>query len=226
VYAGIQLALGLPADREISAWQEAFLPVRFMRELRRIRVPGPNGAPVPLVLSERELYAAHRPPEPETPPSYVWGYAIGGIALGLLLALLARGGAMGRRGAEAAFGVVAGVWLLLAGVLGTALLLAGTVTRHVFMGRNLNLGAYSPLELIVLALVVAAVGARLRATRARWAARGARVAALLLALSVVAWLGALILGQHSGEVFALALPVHLGTWWGLRTLAGASGATA
>ena len=219
VYTGIQLALGRPADREISAWEESFLPVRLMRYVRDVRVPGPGGTSAPLVLSERQLYAATRPPEPERPVSHVLAYLLGGLALGASLAVLGRAAGAGRRGAAAGFGVVAGVWTLVAGLAGTALLLAGTVTRHVFMGRNLNLGAASPLVLILLGLVIAAVGARRRATRARWATRAERLAMLVLALCVIAWLVALGVSQHSGEIFAFALPAHLGTWWGLRRLA-------
>jgi len=219
VYTGIQLALGRPADREISAWEESFLPVRLMRYVRDVRVPTANGGTTPLVLSERELYAATRAPEPERPVSHVLAYLLGGLALGASLAVLGRAGGAGRRGAAAAFGVVAGVWTLVAGILGTAVLLAGTVTRHVFMGRNLNLAAASPLMLILLSLVVAAVGARRRASRAKWAARAERLAALELALCVLGWLIALGVGQHSGEIFAFALPAYLGTWWGLRRLA-------
>ncbi|AHG90468.1 protein of unknown function DUF4105 [Gemmatirosa kalamazoonensis] len=221
VYTGIQLALGRPADRELTAWEESFLPVRLMRHLRGVRVTMPDGSSAPLVLQERQLYAATRAPEPERPTSHLLAYLLGGLALGATLAVLGRASAAGRRGADAGFGVVAGVWTLVAGLAGTAVLLAGTVTRHVFMGRNLNLGAFSPLVLIALVLVVPAVGSRLRATRARWAGRAERVAALLLALSVVGWLVALGVGQKSGEIFALALPAHTGLWWGLRRMSRA-----
>jgi hypothetical protein len=38
-YTGIQLALGRPADRDISEWEEGFLPVRLMEHVR----PSPVG---------------------------------------------------------------------------------------------------------------------------------------------------------------------------------------
>jgi len=218
VYTGIQLALGRPADREISAWEESFLPVRLMQHVRAVRVPGPGGGTLPLVQSERQLFAANRAAEATSPPSYVAAYLAGGLALGGMLLLLARGAARGQRGAAAGFGMLAGLWTLLSGLFGTAVLLAGTVTPHVFMGRNLNLAAYSPLSLMLLALTLAAVGGRSRAVRQRWAGRAERVAAFGAALSVAGWLGALTVGQHSGDLFALALPVSLALWLALRTL--------
>jgi hypothetical protein len=116
---------------------------------------------------------------------------------------------------------VAGLWTLVNGLLGTAVLLAGTVTRHVFMGRNLNLAAFGPLAFVALVLVIAAVGARRPETRVRWAVRAARVCGLIAALTVVGWLGALIIGQRSGEIFALAVPANVALWWACRTLSTA-----
>lgn len=219
VYTGIQLALGRPADAELTAWEESFLPVELMRHVRDVRIPGANGASVPLVRSERALFLAHRAPELTAAPSYLWRYLVGGLALAGVLLVLARGAARGRRGSAATFGVLAGVWLVLVGLLGTALLLAGTVTRHVFMGRNLNLAAYSPLALLLLVVLVIALGARRRATRARWTQRASMLALLSFAITVIGWLGILVAGQRSGEMFALALPVHAALWLGLSTIA-------
>jgi hypothetical protein len=221
VYTGIQLALGRPADDELSAWDESFLPVKLMEHLRRVQVPGPGGTVVPLVAAERQIFVARRTPEPNAPPSHAFAYALAGAVLGGFLLLFATGARDGRTGAGAAFGVVAGLWTLVNGLLGTAVLLAGTVTRHVFMGRNLNLAAFGPLAFVALVLVLAAVGARRPETRVRWAVRAARVCGLIAALTVVGWLGAMIIGQRSGEIFALAVPANVALWWACRTLSTA-----
>lgn len=221
VYTGIQLALGRRADSELSAWDESFLPVKLMEHVRDIRVPGAQGALVPLVSAERQIYEAQRPPEPDRPPSHLLAYLVAGAIVGGLLALFGRGAAAGRRGAAPALGVVAGLWVLLTGLLGTAVLLAGTVTRHVFMGRNVNLAAYSPIALIALGVIVAALGARPPASRARWIGRAERVTGLIAALSVVGVLVALAIGQRSGETFALAVPANVGLWWAFHSLASA-----
>jgi hypothetical protein len=224
IYAGIQIALGRPADAPIDAWEEAFLPVRLMTYARELRVPGPDGAAIPLVRSERTLYTAPRAPERAAAPSYLVGALVVGVAIGGVLAALGRVAAQGGAGGAPALALLGGVWLLLTGVLGTALLLAGTVTRHVFMARNLNLLAVNPLALVALVLLLLALGTRRPASRARAARRAERAVGLVAALAAV---GALLeltpLGQRSGEVFALVLPTHLGLWWALRTLVAARG---
>ncbi|GLC26323.1 DUF4105 domain-containing protein [Roseisolibacter agri] len=221
-YTGIQLALGRPADAPIDAWEESFVPMRLMEHVRRVRVPTAGGAPQPLVLRTDTLYAARREAELASAPSYVIGYALAGLAIGALLLVLGRAGAAGRRGADAGFGVVAGLWTLIVGLAGTALLLAGTVTKHVFMGRNGNLLAVSPLGLVLFIVLLLAVGYRQPAPRMRWRGRAAKLAALLAVLTV---LGAIItllprVGQESTELFALLVPVHLALWWALRPATG------
>ena len=198
-YTGIQLALGRPADAPIDAWQEAFLPVRLMEHLRKVRVPGATGGTIPLIAREQTYYIAQREPERRDTPSYAVHYGVAGVLLGGLLLLLGRWSAARRRGADAALGLVGGVWTLLAGLLGTALVLAGTVTRHTFMGRNENLLAVSPLALVLLVLLALAVGLRREPARARWRGRAATVAGVLAALTAI---GALLtalpaVGQRS-----------------------------
>jgi hypothetical protein len=223
-YTGIQLALGRPADAPIDAWEESFVPMRLAAHVARARVPGTNGAPAPLVLRTDTLYAVpERAAERADAPSYWLYYLLAGLAVGGLLVVLGRAGAAGRRGADAGFAVVAGLWTLLAGLAGTALLLAGTVTRHVFMGRNANLLAVNPLALVLFVLLLLAVGFRRAAPRARWSGRAAIVAAVLAAAAV---LGAVFtalpgVGQRSTELFALLVPAHAALWWALRSRARA-----
>jgi hypothetical protein len=148
-YAGIQLALGRPADRDISAWEESFLPVRLMEHVRGVRVEGAGGALVPLVAREDTLYRARRAPERAVPPRTLGGFAAAGlgIAAGLAASGAARASAA-RRGRRSPRGRrvrrLTIAWTLVTGLAGVALLLAGTVTRHVYMGRNLNLAVVNP----------------------------------------------------------------------------------
>ena len=229
LYAGIQLALGRPADGAISAWDEGFLPVRLMEHLRAVRTAGPGGAPTPLVLREDTLYVSTRAPEPAAPPSSVGWFAALGIGIAALVAWLGALTASATRRAasspaSAGLAVLGTAWTLVTGLAGVALLLAGTVTRHVeFMGRNLNLAVVNPLALVLLVLLLAAFGLRRPPTRARWARRAAAAAALLAAFSAV---GALLMAipatwQRSWDVYALALPVNLALWWALSRVARA-----
>ena len=214
VYTGIQLALGHPADRPISKWEEMFLPVRMSESLRAVRVPGEGGALRPLVKRERVLFQARRPPEPAEAPNRTGLYLALGVALAAVLAFLAGRGARGRRGARFAFVAVAGLWALVAGVLGSAALGAWTLTQHVFMYRNENLLQFNPLPLLLLVLVPLAV----TSGRARGAALS--VAWTVAGLSLLGFVLQALPGmdQPNGEIIALALPAHAALAWGLGRL--------
>jgi len=214
VYTGIQLALGHPADRPISKWEEMFLPVPMSESLRAVRVPGEDGALRPLVKRERVLFQARRPPEPAVAPNRTALYLALGVVLAAVLTFLARRGARGRRGARFAFVAVAGLWALVAGVLGSAALGAWTLTQHVFMYRNENLLQFNPLPLLLLALVPLAV----TSGRARGVARS--VAWTVAGLSLLGFLLQAFPGmdQPNGEIIALALPAHAALAWGLGRL--------
>jgi hypothetical protein len=218
-YTGIQLALGRPADVPLDAWEESFLPGRLAQYVRSMRVTGADGVARPLVLREDTLFVAtQRAPERTSAPSYLLGYLAAGLALGALLLLLGRRGAAGTRGADAGFGVLAGTYVLIVGLAGTALVLAGTVTRHTYMGANENLLAVNPLALVLLVLLLVAVGVRRPESRQRWRRRAGVVALVLAALTVLGALLTLLpnVGQRSAELFALLVPVHLAIWWALR----------
>ena len=217
-YTGIQLALGRPADVPLDAWEEAFLPGRLAAYARGIRVAGPDGVAQPLVAREDTLFVAPRPPERTAVPSYLLGYLVTGLLFGAVVLLLGRRGAAGVRGADAGFGVLAGTYVLIVGLAGTALVLAGTVTRHTYMGRNENLLAVNPMALVLLVLLLAAVGVRRPEARQRWRRRASVVALVLAAVTVLGAVLTLIpgIGQRSTELFALLVPVHLALWWALR----------
>ncbi len=212
VYTGIQLALGRPADAPLDAWAESFLPVRLMAHLRGVRVRAADGRLVPLVAAERTAYAAPRPPEPTGAPSHAVAYGLAGLALALLFALgawlAAAAGGVGRL----VLGLLAGGWTFVLGFFGTALLLAGTVTKHApYMGRNWNLLGANMLALVVLVLAAVALGTPRADARRRRGGRAVVVAWLLAAQTVVGAVFVLLpgVGQHSGELFALLVPANV-----------------
>ncbi len=222
IYTGIQLALGRPADRLLDRWQAGYLPLDLREAVRGVRVAGAGGATAPLVRREYEVWGAPgRAPEPARAPSYALGYAAAGLAAA---AAIAGTGAAARRGGgagRAAFAAVAGLWALATGALGTALLLAGTVTKHAaYMGRNWNLLGINPLSLVLLALVAGAVAGRAGEGRRRRARRAAQAAAAVAGLAVAGAVAVLLpgVGQRSGELFALLVPAHLAVWWALSRL--------
>lgn len=213
IYTGMDLVLGQPGDVPISAWEEMFLPLKLQEHVRLLAVAGPDGATRPLVAGETQLYEARRGPEAERPTSFLPAYVVAGLAVGLLLALLARRAT--RHGGAAAFATVGTVWALVVGLLGVIMTLTWTVTDHEFMYRNENLLHFSPLAL-VLALVLP-----------RFARR--RTGALAPALAAVVALSALLgvalqalptFDQVNGEAIALALPGNLALAWGVWRLRG------
>lgn len=200
-YVGISLALGRNADRPLTAWQEAFLPVRFARALDSLVIARAGAAPTRLVDSTEQLVPAVRPPEPEQPPT--WSMTKSALVAVVVLALCWI----------AARWRVAGVvlttsWYLVCGLLGTALLLAGTVTKHIpYMGSNASILLMHPGHLLLALLVPLAVW-RWR-TRddglVRWARRLAIASA---AVAIASPLVYTLLGQHVLPIGALA-PLHL-----------------
>lgn len=140
-----------------------------------------------------------------------------GAALGLLLAALvvalSRAAHGGMRVAGTALTLFGVLWYLVGGLVGTALLLAATVTKHApYMGSNLSLLLFHPLLLLVAVLWAwrAAAGRAGRAVRA--------MAILSAGFAVVALVLIHIPGFTQGSmivVFAV-LPVHVALAWAAR----------
>jgi hypothetical protein len=205
IYAGLMLGLGPYVDREISLWEEMFLPMQLMEHARTISVDNGNGELVPLVAAEYEIYRADRLMDASVPPSRAPWIALAGIVFGTVLIGAGRW-APGSSAARMVFGVMAGGWATIAGVLGLVLLGLWGFTAHTAAYRNENLLFVTPL-LLPLAVLLPRL-ARLRG-------RFLRVA---LVLSIVV-AGGSVLGlllqvlpafsQVNGEVIAFALPVNV-----------------
>src|SRR3954468_17942225 len=97
MYTGVTLALGRPADKPLSMWQEMFLPVRMANDLRSVTVADTADNQIPLVKSERAIYTAGRAPEPASPPKYFWLFVVAGILYAVILVLLVRSAESGSR---------------------------------------------------------------------------------------------------------------------------------
>lgn len=239
VYTGMDILLGSPGDQPISVWEEMFLPMTLMQELREARVPGSDGGTRPLVRSERILLpdgttaeaprsgpdratgmdepgggTAH-PWGPPAPPSAFLVFLAAGLALGGLLLWTGTKAGHGRL-ARVSAGLLAGGWSLLAGLFG-AILVAVLFTDHQFMAWNENLFLFTPLSLALAVLAPAALGAgrAVRAARAvGWAVAGVAVLGFVLQVAPAALLP--WARQENAILFALALPVHLALAWTLQ----------
>ncbi len=218
IYTGLLLALGQPVDREISAWEEMFLPLALREQVRGITVDTPTGEK-PLVRSERTLFKSTEPAPPSRPPFWLPIYLGAGIAIGagsLSLGYAARASRLARAG----FATLAGAWVLLAGTAGLVVAGLWGLTDHTAAYRNENVLQMNLLGLALLWLLPGAVH------RSR-----AGPAALILATTIAVFSGIGLLlkllpafHQVNGDIIALALPAHLGVAGGLWCLARSQGA--
>lgn len=202
-YTGLMVGLGPEVDREISVWEEMFLPLAMRERLRDLTVTDANGRTAPLVVSEGTLFTADRPPFPEAPPRWWPGYLAVGLGLAALILVLGRiaGRSAAARAALTGLGVG---WSLVGGVLGVVLLGLWAFTDHAAAYRNENLFHFSPLSLALVVLLPALI---YRSGLDRWAAGVAVAVAGLsllgLLLTPLPWLP-----QVNVELMALALPVN------------------
>lgn len=208
-YLGVQLALGAPADREISVWQDMFTPMSLRRHLNKISYS--DGSPI--VLSDKLVYAASSTKEPPQAGSYLFFYLPISASLALLFASLGYISAAGKKWARILLALGGSLWSLTSALVGSLLLLIWAFTEHRYGHWNANLLQYNPLSFVlVIFFFILLVKGRLPNKT-------------LLLLKVVCGLSTLglflklipIFEQGNGEAIALALPVHLGLLWGIYT---------
>ena len=203
IYTGLTMALGRRADSTLSRWDEMFIPMRVRDRVRELRVPGPDGTLVPLVAQEQLLFATSRASERTQPPAWAGVYfALGALVAALVLSLARVAPRVGR--ARVALAAVGACWGIGAGIVGIILLLAATVTRHVYWQQDVSLALLPPTGLLFAPFWW------------RWLMRGAAGRATTLAFGlflgppVLGTIVALLDGGWHGAlpIIALTLPLH------------------
>ena len=209
LYTGVTLALGHPADKPLSMWQEMFLPVRMANDFRSVTVADTAGNQLPLVKSEMAIFTAGRSPEPSVAPGYLPLFVAIGLVYGVLLLVLVRSGEGGHRFAFFGAAALATLWSLVAGVAGAALVFAWLFTKHYFMGRNENLLHFDPLSLALVVMIP------LSLFSPRGTSRAVKLAGYIAIICLFGFVlqGASFFDQKNGEIIALALPINLAVWW-------------
>jgi hypothetical protein len=212
LYTGIMLALGHPVDREMTAWQAMFLPLRLREALQTVKIADSSGAMVPLVRAADVLQRSTRFTDPAAPrPTWIPLLLIGLLG-GAILAWLG-GASVDSRGARWGFGILATGWSLTAGVLGVVLRGLWFLTDHWAASMNENILLVTPISLALVVLIPMALRGRGKA--GLWAVRVAAVVAFLSALALVIkvlpWFN-----QYNIELIGLILPIHVGVLIGLR----------
>ena len=214
LYAGIFLGEGRPVDREMTRWQQFFLPVRLEEAMREVKVDDGSGAMVPLVASEETLHASTRFTDPAA-PRRTWPFLLGmGLAGGLLLALLGRAAA--GRWARIGFTALGTTWSFIAGVGSLVLLGLWFLTDHWATRSNENVLLLTPLSLVLAVGLPMAMRRTEKGEQRRGLHWLERLASITVAFAVVALLLKLLpRSQDNLEAIALVLPLQLGLFAGL-----------
>jgi hypothetical protein len=211
---GIDVALGEPTDRQLTVWEDMFVPSAVRDAVKNTTIPGPSGAQMPLVTQERIIYESRTHAERPDTPRLAFGYLIIGI---VIAAELFVAGWIGERpdragrGVDKVFRAEVALWAFLTGLLGVILLLAWLITQHVFWYRNENLLLLNPLSLWLSALALMSLW------RPRWTRQAAIIAAIVAMLSAIALIVKGLPGfpqDNLGLIFLL-LPAHFAVAFGL-----------
>lgn len=138
MWLGFDLGLGPYADRPLSRWEEAFVPMRLADSLREAH----NSAGRPLVLAEQELLPHRIAPEPVERPRRTWPWLLAGLA--------AAGGVLALRRRPRLLAAFATPLWLLCGIGGAVLAWLWLGTAHEAAWANRNLSLLDPLCLLLL----------------------------------------------------------------------------
>ena len=214
LYTGLMLALGQPVDREMSRWEQMFLPGRLSEHLDSVQVTGADGVLRPLVKSNQVIAEGGRWPVPARPSNWIRRYLLVGVLFGGALALLGYRSSRGGKAAAAIFLALATLWALLAGVVGLIITWLSLLSSHRAAHQNENLLLFNLLALVLAVVLPLALrrGARSMERARRLALVVAALAALGLVLKLLP-----AFDQSNFELIALAVPIHLGVWAGLRS---------
>ena len=138
---GFDLGMNAKADRPLSRWQDAFIPMRLQDSLDEIRLA--NGQP--LVKTTQQLL----PDTLKPPPAELPQWSLSALCIGLVL-----GGTfyLANRHLPRVFNAMALAYGALCGLIGTVLLVIWLGTEHHFVHGNANLLLFSPLSWLALVL--------------------------------------------------------------------------
>ncbi len=207
-YAGLSVALGLPADRKLSVWEEMFIPLEMREHLRNITVIAADGSEAPLVLSERTLFESSMSYGREAPPNRLPAFLAAGLLIAGLIALPVLKASTPT--ARLVATVPSVLWVLVLLVAGVTMAGLWGFTNHWIAYRNENLFFFNPVALpLAVTLPFLACGAG-------WAVRASRwLAGAVVGLSVLGFLVQVLPGvdQVNGSMIALALPANLALGW-------------
>ncbi|WAH66230.1 DUF4105 domain-containing protein [Xanthomonas hortorum] len=192
MWLGFDLGLGPYADRPLSRWEEAFVPMRLADSLTQVH----NSAGRPLVQSTQVLLPHRIAPEPDEQQRHWWPWLLTGliVAAGIL--------ALGRR--QRLLAALALPYWLLCAIGGGLLVYLWGFTAHQSAWANRNLLLVNPLCALLL---IGGIAVLRRRQPGRWfdVLRWVVAAAALVAL-LIHWLS--FQAQDNLQWVLLLLPIH------------------
>lgn len=185
-YLGLELGLGFPVDRDVSLWDEMFIPMVVADEIATISSKT-SDAGGPLLEVDTMLFTSSQP-APANAPSSVWLRYLG---FGLLVTGLAW--LSGRFMPPVWLAGLCSAWVLIATTIGLLLAALWLLTDHEVTRPNANLLLFNPLLILALIPVLRRFGA------------------IVLAGGVIVSVLLLLLPQHqyNVDVLAFVAPVSL-----------------
>lgn len=197
MWLGFDIGLGPYADKPLSRWQEAFVPMRLADALREVR----NSDGRPLVKAEQELLPHRIAPEPAEFARRWWPWLLCGLVLAAGVLALQR-----RRRLLA--GLALPLWVFC-GIAGILLAYLWGFSAHHAAWANRNLLQLSPLCLLLVPGAVTLVRGRAPGAWFRWMLWA--VAMLSLLGLVLHWLT--LQAQVNLQWIVLLLPLHAALAW-------------
>ena len=185
-YLGLELALGLPVDREISRWDEMFIPMVVADEIADLSAQAAR-AGHPLIGVDSMLFTSTSQAVAATPDSKWVRY----LLLGLVLIGIAW--LTGKFMPPVCLAGLCQSWVLISSTVGVLLLALWLFTDHEVAKYNANLLLLNPL--VILAFVSSMK----------------RVVALILTLGLLVGYALLLLPKHQYNIDLLVLftPINL-----------------
>jgi hypothetical protein len=209
LYLFLDLALGQPVDRPLSAWQECFLPGKLAEHLKSVQVPDANGKLIPLIGASQQLKVGSFPERTEPPAWYGYCFFAASLCIGIALGSL---GWVGRRKklARWAFNFIGVLWSFVAGGFGV-LLTYLWFSNHDAAKWNENWFQFNPLSLLLIVLLPAAWYWPRAAKAVAFSVLGLCVLGVLAKLTPWFW-------QLNWQIIAITLPIHAGIGCGIFPL--------
>ncbi len=149
-FAGSMLSIlqGPNIDKEITTWQEMFLPESMGNAIQDFKYQNSNGDLIPLVSSKNILYKAVG--KKELPESFSPPYLIVILITILLSVLILFLNFQSRKGNRIPFSIANIIFGLLLASLGSALFFLAVFTDHNYSFYNLNLFMINPLAIFTI----------------------------------------------------------------------------